>query len=404
MKLTTWGALALALGFAAPADLRAQSRSQVEQTADVHDVGEADASVADELQDTELAQYTVASAGGRGGAGSSAMSAALLDRPIVLVAGAEYIYARPNFSEALAYVEQDIVNGRENWVQYDFGYDSTYSFYGGVYLADCGGAVIFDWTRLTGDASFAAASVPGQTAIFGPYEVDGNVEGFANVELNSYDLSFAKTIPLGCATGGCGAACGTSCDDACSGDGCSGDGCSGGCAAACCPPWDITWSGGLRWADVNWARGLTAFDVQNNNAVINSATTTMDFQGFGGRIGLAGRRYLGPQGRLSLYAKGDLSVLLGDIDVNTVVFDASSSSTGSFGTRCTHIVPVTEIELGGTLHLGAHAHLTAGYFFSAWHDLGFRDQYNFNQFQLSHYDDANILGWDGLFGRVEINF
>src|SRR5262245_25194603 len=34
----------------------------------------------------------------------------LLSRPIQIVAGAEYIYARADFSDALAFVEQDLVN------------------------------------------------------------------------------------------------------------------------------------------------------------------------------------------------------------------------------------------------------------------------------------------------------
>ena len=48
--------------------------------------------------------------------------------------------------------------------------------------------------------------------------------------------------------------------------------------------------------------------------------------------------------------------------------------------------------------------LSAGYFWSAWHDLGMSPEYNYDQFQISHFDDANILGWNGLFGRVEVAF
>ena len=37
-----------------------------------------------------------------------------------------------------------------------------------------------------------------------------------------------------------------------------------------------------------------------------------------------------------------------------------------------------------------------------------RDEYDFvagaGGFQLSHYDDANILGFDGLFARAEITY
>jgi hypothetical protein len=36
-----------------------------------------------------------------------------------------------------------------------------------------------------------------------------------------------------------------------------------------------------------------------------------------------------------------------------------------------------------------------------------RDEYNFSNIpgiQLSHYDDANILGFDGFFARVDVRF
>ena len=40
----------------------------------------------------------------------------------------------------LAYVEQNAIEGGETWHQIDFDYNSSYSFYGGVYLCDCGGS------------------------------------------------------------------------------------------------------------------------------------------------------------------------------------------------------------------------------------------------------------------------
>ena len=32
------------------------------------------------------------------------------------------------------------------------------------------------------------------------------------------------------------------------------------------------------------------------------------------------------------------------------------------------------------------------------------ETYDFEQFQVHHYDDANILGFDGLFARAEVAF
>ena len=129
-------------------------------------------------------------------------------------------------------------------------------------------------------------------------------------------------------------------------------------------------------------------------------------------MGLLGRRYFGCRGCVSFYAKGDISLLVGNMEIQTVIQDFESSiplpmiSHQNSGRR---MIPVTEIESGITAHLGRHVDLSFGYFLSAWHDLGFRDEYDFSVgpgggFQLSHYDDANILGFDGFFARVEVTY
>lgn len=392
MKLRAWGLAALALCVFASAAAPGQAQTSRGKNATFQSDDEVD-----------LASYQSVSFGaGPTGAGCCPPTGnwpGLLDRPIQIVAGAEYLYARASFSEALAYVDQDLVNGGENWVQYDFDYESGYSFYGGIYLCDCGGAVIFDWTNLTSSSAFAASETALVNEIYGPFEVDGDIVGFADVDLDTYDLSFSKTIPLGCPMSCCDSGCDTCCDDTCCDDPCCGDGCCGdGCGCCACPPWDITFTGGIRFADVAWARGAT-----ETGTAPTSYVTNMNFDGFGGRIGLAGRRYFGKRGLFSLYAKGDWSLLVGEIDVETLV--SNPAGTAFHRTVCDHIVPVTEIELGGTVHLGCHANITAGYFWSAWHDLGMRETYDFvPNFQMSHYDDANILGFDGLFVRGEVAF
>ncbi|MCA9236579.1 MAG: hypothetical protein KDA44_13980 [Planctomycetales bacterium] len=409
MKFRAWGiaALALCVIAAGAAPGRAQTRKVKNVDYQVAEYQPTD-------DDVDQASYqSVSSVGfGSGGAGGAAIGSAMggiMDRPIQIVAGAQYLYARANFSQALAYVDQDLINGGENFVQYAFDYNSSYGFYGGVYLCDCGGSILFNYNRLTSGASFAANSVTGQNNIYGPFEIDGDITGFADVDLRSYDLSFSKTIPLGCpmTCGSCcdDACCDTCCEDTCCDDPCCGDSCGNGCGCCGCPAWDITWSGGIRYAEVGWGRGASAYDYTTTiPTFIDGYTTRMDFNGFGGRIGLAGRRYFGKRGLFSLYAKGDWSLLVGQIDIETLVTDAASSSTAFARTSCDHIVPVTEIELGGTVHLGCHASVSAGYFWSAWHDLGMREEYDFNQFQTSHYDDANILGFDGLFVRGEVAF
>lgn len=405
MKLRSWGAAALA----ACALLAGATRLHAKQAAISGGSAAApvaapmaSADMASEMEQSELAGYNSVGGCNTCGTGSCCAGpagfAGLLSRPIQLVFGAEYIYAKANFSDALAFVEQDLVNGGETWRCFDFNYNSSYGFYGGVYLPDCGGAMMFNFRRLTSDADVAATSTS-TVDIFGPFEIDDNIEGHADVDLKSYDLSFAKTIPLGCPLEcGCATGCGDSCDDTCCDRGANG--CGSGCGW--CPAWDVTWSGGIRFADVSWNRGLSAFDPLNGGAFIDGYNTNMSFQGFGGRVGLLGRRYIGKRGLASLYAKGDWSLLLGDVNLETLVTNAAGTAFAR--KSCEQIIPVTEIELGGSVHLGAHATLSAGYFWSAWHDLGTSETYDFNQFQIHHYDDGNILGFDGLFGRVEVAF
>lgn len=402
MKLRIWGSAALAACLVAAAAAPSQARSHEDVTPshssdemDPSQMGPAD--MGEEMEQSELGSYGACETcptSGCGG-GSSGGSGGLLGqmtggRNVQLIAGAEYIYAQATFSEALAFVSQDAINGVDTFNQIDFDYESSYSFYGGFYLPDCGGAVIFDYTRLTSSGDYAA-SESNSVEIFGPFEIDGLIEGEADVDLKSYDLSFSKTIPLGCLLSG--KECGDCCDPCC----------DSGCGGGWCPAWDITWSGGVRFANVNWGNTITAFDpFVTGNPQIDSATTTLDFDGFGGRVGFMGRRYIGKRGLFSLYGKGDFSLLFGEVDLQTAVTNVAG--TAFIRTSNDITVPVTEIELGGSAHLGRHATLSAGYFWSAWHDLGMSPTYDFNQFQVAHFDDANILGWNGFFARAEIAF
>ena len=114
-----------------------------------------------------------------------------------------------------------------------------------------------------------------------------------------------------------------------------------------------------------------------------------------------GRRYCGKTGFASLYLKGDISLLLGDMDLVTTGTEFARHSMST-----TQIVPVTEIEAGGTLFLTKCASVSAGYMLAAWHDLGHRAEYNAGAIgvQLNSFDDANILGLDGFFARAEFAY
>ena len=221
---------------------------------------------------------TTCSSGSRGGYSGFDLGTGLLDRPGQFFAGAEYIYARASFSEAHSYLLADTGSDTlAQFMEYDFDYDSSYRFYGGYQFCDCGGGITFDYARYRSSAGFSATEGPNQEFLT-PYEIEaegpGNetLSGNASVDIDSYGLSFSRTIPLGSPLASAGCDCGGSCDNSC------------GCGDACgcwCPAWDITWSAGLRFAEVGWSRNT----LSTINAVFNqngSGSTSLNFEGAGG--------------------------------------------------------------------------------------------------------------------------
>jgi hypothetical protein len=203
------------------------------------------------------------------------------------------------------------------------------------------------------------------------------VQTRATVDARTYDLDFARTIPLG------------SPFDPCKTDCCW------------CPAWDVTWFAGFRYADVGWINDASSFDIDNNPR--RTGWSKMDFDGVGMRWGMRGRRYFGRCGRFSLFANGTINLLLGDVKYSMMQTDVTTP--GVFPTQRTsfkRIIPVTEIEAGGSIHICDCATISAGYLLHSWHDLGMGDSYDFG-LQLE-YDDANILGFDGGFVRAEIAY
>lgn len=343
-----------------------------------------------------------------GSCGGFGIGRGFLDRPGQFFAGAEYIYARASFSEAFAFVRRANATAADEFVEYDFDYNSSYRFYGGYRFCDCNAEIVFDYARYRSEADMTVSE--GATEeIIPPYEVGTpgiNNDTFINVadvDLNSYGIGIARTIPLGSPL--CGGGC--DCGDACCDDTCCGDCCGCGCW---CPAWDITWYAGFRYADAGWSRNQQNIYTGTALGQNESSITRLNFEGAGARVGLMGRRYIGRRGFGSIYAKGDISLLVGDMDIATLT---DGDTTDTAGPTLSHqntgrrVIPVTEIEAGGTAHIGNHISLSAGYFIAAWHDLGMRDTYDFGgtlSSQLSHYDDANILGFDGFFARAEVAY
>ena len=310
--------------------------------------------------------------------------------------GGEYLYVRPTFSQAISFVTQDITDPANPVITYnnfDFDHSANYRVYGGYRICECGCDIRFAYSNLTGDSSFLTPTVDatGGLTFFSPLEVfadtDGTfIEGSASVDMDVYDLDFAKTIPLGSPLGCC-----SDCCDPC------------GCW---CPAWDITWHGGVRAIDYDSAFVYDDFRTVASGVDDQTSVARTSFSGAGLRTGMTGRRYFGKSGFASVFLRGDISLLLGDLDIVAESLDGNRFSTHRFSN--TQIIPVTEIEAGGTVMLTCNLTVSAGYMLAAYHDLGYRVEYPFDTTptgaQLDNFDDANILGWDGFFLRAEATF
>ncbi|QDU87856.1 hypothetical protein Pla175_12230 [Pirellulimonas nuda] len=320
--------------------------------------------------------------------------------------GAEYLQVRANFSENITYVERDLSNlpnGQFTFNQFDFNYGSSYRMYGGYRLCDCGCDLQFTYSNFSSDASFTSPAATTDISYVAPLEVVATlpgqtVSGSSSMQLLSYDLGVSKTIPLGSPLGCCDSGCG----DACCGDVCCGDAC-GGCGCFC-PAWDIVWTGALRWADLDVTRNFASQGGTPTPLGQRTGNSLLEFEGGGFRTGMLGRRYLGKNGMASLFLKGDMSLLLGDLTITSASIDRTTgvNNVSRQSISCTHVIPVTEIEAGGTVSITKYINVSAGYFLAAWHDLGIREEYNFGL--QNQYDDANILGLDGWFLRAEASF
>ncbi len=312
--------------------------------------------------------------------------------------GAEYLNIRTEFSEATAYVITDAVANTSTWEQFNMDYSDSYRFYAGYRLCECGGEIRFTYTDIDTGGSFDSGpfdSVGGTVAITPPLELGApttgeSITGEASTNIRNYDLGFTKTIPLGtplCCDTGCGDCCGDCCDTGC------GD-CCGGCCPQC-PAWDIAWSGAIRFANVDSTLGYTSTATgQTGQSVVN-------FDGVGLRGGVLGRRYIGKSGTASVYLKGDISLLLGDVEHYAVGTTTSINQITS-----TQVIPVTELEAGVTMFVLPNVSVSGGYLLSAWHDLGHRATYDFGSTgaEITHFDDANLMTLDGFFIRTEAAF
>jgi hypothetical protein len=310
----------------------------------------------------------------------------------------DYLLARPRFSQATAEdrrivttdntVTPNTITTTDQSVQFPFRYQSSFRTAIGYRLLDCGGDFQVAYWRLTG-ASGRVSDGPATSPTSNPFlTIIGQTENnagpgqffsaVAGVTANVFDVDFAKCLAFG--------------------------GPQHPCDCCYCPRWDLRWSAGARFADVSRFDSNAVTDGAGNFASL--ASVNARFVGGGLRGGLQGRRYFGEQGRFSVYAKASQALLVGNYRITRgqVTPGSETVSTNIIDTVDTfaRLVPVTDIEIGGTWQIAPYTFISAGWFLQCWWDLGQSEV--INGVNGGPLDSSNILGFDGLFIRGEMLF
>ncbi len=312
----------------------------------------------------------------------------------------DYLLMRPRLSQGIAEVRRNEVTTNGNLapgtttttdesIQFPFKYQSAFRAALGYRLIDCGGDIQVAYWRLTGDAQVSDG--PANTQTNNPFILGqlannpGNGQSFSantGVTANILDLDFSKCLSLG--------------------------GPQGACDACFCPRWDLRWSAGVRFADISRFDNNVVSDANGNGVKFGSIDAR--FVGAGPRVGVQGRRYFGCKGLFSLYAKASQGLLIGDYRMSrsrsTPTDGEVSAQTLNQLDTFSRMVPVTDIEVGGTWQIAPYTFISAGYFLQCWWDLGQGETISGSSFGSSFgpLDTANILGFDGLFVRGEMLF
>lgn len=309
------------------------------------------------------------------------------------LAGVEFLFARPHFSEATAYILHqnqtlgpgNLLTASDTYVHHNFDYEPSARGYVAYRLDECCAELRGTYTRLQSDSSRSASPDANATIVPTYFEVQpapgDTLTSTVDVGGDVFDIDFSRCIRAG---GEC-----LPCD------------------CRTCPDWDLSWSAGARLArwDLNG-------DVFTTDPTDGRLDIDQEFIGAGPKIGLEGKRYFGRYQQFSIYSSFDASLLVGwyeyrmDRSIPSVGVNPATRET--FISKVTRTIPVTEIELGVKWQPYERLNLSAGWFFQAWWDLGMSTQQPSNllggvgpQFLL---DDSNIMSWDGLTVRAELSF
>lgn len=312
----------------------------------------------------------------------------------------DYLLMRPRLSQGVAEVRRTLTTNdnvspetstlSDRSVEFPFSYQSAFRASLGYRLLDCGGDLQLSYWRMTSDARYSdgpADTINDNPTLLGQLENDPGNDGFLSastgITANIFDVDFTKCLSLG--------------------------GPQDPCDACFCPRWDLRWWAGARVADISrYDNNVTTTPIGSIAPTDRITTGNIDarFVGAGPRVGMQGRRYFGPSGFLSLYARASQALLIGDYRMSRIRTTEGDEEIGTETLeqfdRFSRMVPVTDIEVGGSWQIAPFTYVSVGYFFQCWWDLGQSEGVIGSNF--GPLDTANILGFDGLFVRAELLF
>ncbi|REK13042.1 MAG: hypothetical protein DWQ37_10490 [Planctomycetota bacterium] len=308
----------------------------------------------------------------------------------------DYLLFRPRVSQAVVEVRrQESTDSStspsttyldDHVVAWPFKYNSAFRVSAGYRLLDCGGDFQVSYWRLTNDTTFVDGPANPSTnnpLLVGQLEnnpgAGESLNAWTGITANIIDADFAKCISMG---GPCSP-----------------------CDTCFCPRWDLRFFAGARAADISRYNDNAVIDVDGDESSVGNINAR--FVGAGPRVGIQGRRYFGQCGLWSVYAKGAQGLLIGDyketrtLSVPSETGTTPNQVTNEFNTF-SRMIPVSDIEIGGTWQAAPYTFISVGYFFQCWWDLGYGEQIQGTNFGA--LDSSNILGFDGLFVRGEMLF
>jgi hypothetical protein len=310
--------------------------------------------------------------------------------------GLEYMFLRPHFGNDPAFHEltQTTIAGTGNSpglvinddraINFDYGYDSDFRVYVGRHLGN--GELRFGYMHIQGDAETAGVATRGAATndgvalvgALGGSQLSGagdTIEAGTHLHLNVFDIDRVQNLEL------------PGCD-------------------ACGSGWDVTWSYGVRIADIN--RTLGERDIIVTTDTTNLFDLDSTYVGAGPKIGIEARRNLWGSCFYG-YFGADASLLVGRYRSRFRSF-FPATTPGAQDTlnmqenNLTRAVPNVEMQIGVTWQPTCHTMITSGWMVESFTDAvaSTANTGGCNNCTPSPISGSgNILSFDGLFIRME---